>query len=66
MAKYRVWIIGLVSLLTLFLLSQFKQSSFDTRSDQIFNIDKSDIFGINIRQGIDSLSFHLMGKVGQY
>ena len=62
MAKYRVWIIGLVSLLTLFMLSQFKQSSFDTRSDQIFNIDKSDIFGINIRQGIDSLSLSFNGE----
>ena len=53
MAKYRIWIIGLVSLLIVFSLSQFKQNSLDTRSDQIFNINKTDIFGINIRQGID-------------
>ena len=61
MAKYRIWIIGLVSLLILFSLSQFKQNSLDTRSDQIFNIDKSDIFGINIHQGIDSLSLSFNG-----
>ena len=61
MAKYRIWIIGLVSLLILFSLSQFKQNSLDTRSDQIFNIDKSDIFRINIHQGIDSLSLSFNG-----
>jgi len=61
MAKYRIWIIGLVSLLIVFSLSQFKQNSLDTRSDQIFNIDKSDIFEINIHQGIDSLSLSFNG-----
>ena len=61
MAKYRIWIIGLVSLLIVFSLSQFNQNSLDTRSDQIFNIDKSDIFEINIHQGIDSLSLSFNG-----
>ena len=61
MDKYRILIIGLVSLLILFSLSQFKQNSLDTRSDQIFNIDKSDIFRINIHQGIDSLSLSFNG-----
>jgi len=63
MVKYRIWIIGLTSLILLFTLSQFKQSSLISRSDQIFNIAKSDIFGIQIRQGEDSLSLSFNGDI---
>ena len=63
MVKYRIWIIGLISLIILFTLSQFKQSSLISRSDQIFDIDKSDIFGIQIRQGDDSLSLSFNGDI---
>ena len=61
MVKYRIWIVGLIALIILFTLTQFKQSSLTSRSDQIFNINKSEIFGIQIRNGEDSLSLSFNG-----
>ena len=61
MNKYRGWIFGLIALVILFSISQFNQNSLLSKSDQVFNIERDDIFGINIHQLSDSISLSFNG-----
>ena len=44
MNKYKGWIFGLIALVILFSISQFNQNSLLSKSDQVFNIERDDIF----------------------
>ena len=61
MNKYKGWIFGLIALVILFSISQFNQNSLLSKSDQVFNIERDDIFGINIQQLSDSISLSFNG-----
>ena len=61
MNKYKGWIFGLIALVILFSISQFNQNSLLSKSDQVFNIERDDIFGINIHQLSDSISLSFNG-----
>ena len=61
MNKYKGWIFGLIAFVILFSISQFNQNSLLSKSDQVFNIERDDIFGINIQQLSDSISLSFNG-----
>ena len=61
MNKYKGWIFGLIALVILFSISQFNQNSLLSKSDQVFNIERDDIFGIKIQQLSDSISLSFNG-----
>ena len=61
MNKYKGWIFGLIILIILFAISQFNQNSLSSKSDQVFSIERDDIFGIEIHELSDSISLSFNG-----
>ena len=61
MNKYKGWIFGLIILIILFAISQFNQNSLSSKSDQVFSIERDDIFGIEIHELGDSISLSFNG-----
>ena len=49
-------------LLVLFGINKIKQNQLTTKSDQVFDIDREDVFQINIVQGNDSISLSFNGE----
>ena len=62
MDKMKWMIPFLVAVLALFALSRYSQSSYYLKSDNIFQIEKSDIFNILIFQNEDTLSLTYDGE----
>ena len=49
-------------LLVLFGINKMKQNQLTSKSDQVFDIDREDVFQINIVQGNDSISLSFNGE----
>ena len=62
MDKMKWMIPFLVAVLALFALSRYSQSSYYLKSDNIFQIEKSDIFNVLIFQNEDTLSLTYDGE----
>ena len=62
MDKMKWMIPFLVAVFALFALSRYSQSSYYLKSDNIFQIEKSDIFNILIFQNEDTLSLTYDGE----
>jgi hypothetical protein len=63
MGKNMKWLlIALGVLVVLFGVNTIQQNKFTSKSDDVFNLDRSDVFQINIAQGKDSISLSFNGE----
>ena len=63
MARIKWLVFCLLILIILFLINTYQQSSRETNSYNLFNIDREDIFNIDISKSDDSISLYFDGQV---
>ena len=62
MARIKWLVFSLLILIILFLINTYQQSSRETNSYNLFNIDREDIFNIDISKSDDSISLYFDGQ----